>query len=123
MIAGMVGTIAGSPTPLTPRWTDRIRILDDDRIDAWHIERGWQNIFGKARRGGPPIGQLVVFHQRLPERLHGSALDLPLHALRIDGPPDIVRRPDSKDLHLACYSVDFDLGDLGTEYIGLPGSA
>src|SRR4029453_173337 len=102
---------------------DRIGILDDDRIDAWHIERGWQNIFGQTGRRGPPIRQLVVFHQRLSERLYDSALDLPLHALRIDGPADIMRRPDSKDLHLACYRVDFDLGDLGTEHIGLPGSA
>src|SRR5262245_4663834 len=100
--------------------TDRIRILDNDRIDPRHIERCRQDVFGEARRAGLPIFQLVILHQCLSERLHDSAFDLSFHALGIDRATDIVRCPDSKDLDLARYRIDLDFGDLGPEYVGLP---
>src|SRR5262249_49033181 len=108
---------------LHPQWTDRIRVLDNDRIDLRHVERCRQDVFGEARRAGPPIFQPVILHQRLSERLHDPTFDLSFYALGMDRTPDVVRRPDAKDLDLARYRVDLDLGDLGTKYIGLPGTA
>src|SRR6185312_4056762 len=100
---------------------DRVRIFDDDRIDMRHVERRWQNVFGKPGRGGAAALDFVVFHKALPERLHHPAFDLSFDALRIDGATDIVRRPDAKHLDLAGDGIDFNFGNLAAEYVSLPG--
>src|SRR5581483_5562572 len=101
-------------------WSDRIRILDDDRVDLRHIERRGQDVFGKARCAGAALLELVVLHQALAECLHDTALALAFDALGVDGTADVVRGPDAEHLHFAGDRVDLDLGDLAAEHIGLP---
>src|SRR6266496_4121636 len=55
------------------------------------------------------------FHQRHPQALRDSALDLPFDQRGIDGPPHIMRRGHFQHPHRAEFKVDFDLRHVGTE--------
>ena len=123
MIAGMVGTIAGSPMPLTPSGP-----IGSGSSMMIELTRGTSSDVGRMYLAKPgvvvwPSLELVVLHQSLTERLHDAAFDLAFDALRIDRAADVVRRPDAEHLHLAGDGIDFDFGDLAAEHIGLPGPA
>ena len=78
-----------------------------------------------GERGGEDlaVAHLHLLHQRQPEALHAAALDLPLHGLRVDRAPDVLRDGQLDHAREAELRVDVDHRAVGGEGEGEVGVA
>jgi hypothetical protein len=74
----------------------RLGLLDEDRFDRRHVQDRRDQVVGERRVADVAVLELDLLHQGEPEPLGRAAFDLSVHALRVEGPPHVLRR---RDLH------------------------
>ncbi len=95
------GPMGGSPMPRAPNGPNPSPALDHDRLDVGHVGRARDQVRGERRREVDPVLEEDLLHQPVAESLHGAALDLPGHALRIDGAAHVVSGDVLEHAHAA----------------------
>jgi hypothetical protein len=89
------------------------RRLDQDRRDAWSIERGRDDVRRQSIVEVAAVAQLDLLDRGVADGLERPALDLALGEDRVDDAADVVGGHDVADMHLAGVEIDIDAGDAG----------
>ena len=117
-MAGVVGMVAGSATPLAPNGPLGIGHLHDLALDVGHVHGGGHEVERQRRRARHAVLQNMLLVKAVAQAHGGAALDLPLHRRRVDGLARVrggnqLGEADAPGLRIHLY-----LGQLGGPAIG-----
>ena len=99
---------------LRPPGPGGLGLLDDIRLDRWHVPDGGDQvivqIFGFAGD--------IFFHEGQAEPLRDATMNLPFDLLRIERAPHVMGGGDAGDLNRAQIQIDLHVGDLCGKPVG-----
>ena len=103
--------LADTPGPQRAFW---IRLFQDERGRLIrYIQDGRNQICREVGCQNLPILHDEILNRRIPLPLYHATLDLALHLLWVDGPPNIVGRDHPHHVQLASLDIHLDLDGLG----------